>query len=117
MEDEPHEVPCLTDDNVPILLCQSEENDEEAPSFVMTVFTGVELEVFIGLAVTPGWALVDTGAQHGVLGPQAYQQIFERLVLHGLKPRIIDTLQLTASGVGALPSSSSLPRSQLASKE
>ena len=49
---------------------------------------------FIGLTIAPGFALVDTGAQHGVLGPTSYKQVEERLTVHGLKPRLIETLQL-----------------------
>ena len=32
-----------------------------------------ELDSFIGLTVTPGLALVDTGAQHGVIGPKGFE--------------------------------------------
>jgi hypothetical protein len=55
---------------------------------------------FIGLTIAPGFALVDTGAQHGVLGPTSYKQVEDRLSVHGLKPRIVETLQLLAAGVG-----------------
>ena len=100
LEDESPEVPCITDDHVPVLPLDADEDVNDGEAFVMTIFTGVELEIFIGLAVTPGYALVDTGAQHGVLGPHAFKQVCEVLAVHGLKPRIIDTLQLTATGVG-----------------
>ena len=97
LEDETYDVPCLTDEGVEVINC----GDEEAgTAFVLTVFSGVELEVFIGLAVTPGYALVDTGAQHGVLGPEAFKAVESSLAVFGLKPRIIPTLQLTATGVG-----------------
>ena len=58
------------------------------------------MEVFVGLAVAPGYALVDTGAQHGVLGPRAYQHVCDVLAEFGLKPRILETLKVNAVGVG-----------------
>jgi len=79
---------------------QEAAEEEAGQAFVFTIFSGIGVEAFIGLAVAPGFALVDTGAQHGVLGPEAYKQVVDRLAVHGLKPRIINTLQLIASGVG-----------------
>ena len=59
------------------LAAETEEYVENSAVFIGAIFTYElthsfaqgELEVFIGLAVAPGYALVDTGAQHGVLGP------------------------------------------------
>ena len=59
-----------------------------------------DIQSFIGLATIPGRALVDTGAQHGVCGEGAYQQIEQCLAVVGLKPRIVPTAQITAIGVG-----------------
>ena len=58
------------------------------------------MEIFVGLCIAPGFGLVDTGAQHGVLGPQAFRQIEQLLAQWDLKPRIIPTLQMKATGVG-----------------
>lgn len=72
-------------------------------SFLLPLYTSIlpeGLGPFIGLTIAPGFALVDTGAQHGVLGPASYAQVEDRLAVHGLKPRVIDTLQLVAAGVG-----------------
>ena len=78
---------------------QEAAEEEAGQAFVFTIFSGIGVEAFIGLAVASGFALVDTGAQHRVLGPEAYKQVVDRLAIHGLKPRIINTLQLIASGV------------------
>ena len=58
------------------------------------------MESFIGLYVTPGFALIDTGAQHGVIGKPDYQTLCERLAVQGLKPRILPTFNANAQGVG-----------------
>jgi hypothetical protein len=74
--------------------------DETQPvAFVLSIFVGVD-SVFVGLSVTPGFALVDTGAQHGVVGKNNFRQLVETLAIHGLKPRPIETLRMTAAGVG-----------------
>ena len=59
-----------------------------------------EIDSFIGLTVTPGLALVDTGAQHGVIGPNGFEQLRGVLAQYGLKPRKIETLKMRATGVG-----------------
>ena len=103
LNDEILDIPGLTDESAPTLACHHSSGaaaQTDSESFCMTVFTGVELGPFIGLKISPRYALVDTRAQHGVLGPYAYAQIIDKLAVHGLKPRIIDTLQLNASGVG-----------------
>ena len=64
------------------------------------IFMMTQFEAFIGLVVNAGCALVDTGAQHGVVGDSEYAQICERLAEHGLKPRILPTFQADAVGVG-----------------
>ena len=60
---------------------------------------------FVGLQVTPGFGLVDTGAQHGVVGLKAYEEHTKALKVHGLKPREVETLKLQAAGIGGKPSS------------
>ena len=59
-----------------------------------------EFEAFIGLVVDAGFALVDTGAQQGLVGDKEYAQICDRLAESGLKPRILPTFQADAVGVG-----------------
>ena len=56
--------------------------------------------VLIGLFVTPGYALIDTGAQHGVIGQPEYELLCECLAAVGLKPRILPTFNANAVGVG-----------------
>ena len=58
------------------------------------------METLIGLFVTAGFGLLDTGAQHGVIGLDDYNRLCERLSLQGLKPRILPTWTATAVGVG-----------------
>ena len=81
-----------------------ESNVQNTTDFVLSNFAAADAEVLIGLSVSPGFALVDTGAQHGVIGSKAYDQVVERLAVHGLKPRIVETLKLQASGVGGTTS-------------
>ena len=81
----------------------ADEPEDNVPgSFITTEFTFAQgaLETFVGLAVAPGCALVDTGAQHGVLGPGSYQHICTVLAEFGLKPRVIETLKMNAVGIG-----------------
>ena len=68
------------------LLDVDDEPEESAGSsgFVFVSFSGVDLETFVGLYVCPGYALVDTGAQHGVIGRAAYDQFVQRLAVQGL---------------------------------
>ena len=48
-----------------------------------------EIDSFIGLTVTPGLALVDTGAQHGVIGQNGFEKLCGVLAQFGLQPRKI----------------------------
>jgi len=84
-----------------------QENSAETTgqSFVFVVsFIGVDTTVFVGLTVTPGYGLVDTGAQHGVVGTSGYNKLEELLAVHGLKPREVETLSMKAAGVGGTTS-------------
>ena len=45
LEDESPEVPCITDDHVPVLPLDADEDVNDGEAFVMTIFTGVELEI------------------------------------------------------------------------
>jgi len=75
--------------------------DAPSQSFLMCSFVLPQaLDTFIGLLVTPGYGLIDTGAQHGVCGPKDYERLCERLAAQGLKPRELETFQANAVGVG-----------------
>ena len=95
---------CNGEPNSTSFLTATAEDDHEEPeqSFhgVVTVLTEGELGTFIGLSVEPGFALIDTGAQHGVLGPSSYDHICDVLARFGLKPRVIPTLKMNAVGIG-----------------
>ena len=54
--------------------------------------------------MTPGFGLVDTGAQHGVIGRRSLEEHVKALRVHGLKPREVETLKLQAAGIGGKPS-------------
>ena len=41
LEDESPEVPCITDDHVPVLPLDADEDVNDGEAFVMTIFTGV----------------------------------------------------------------------------
>jgi len=96
-------VTCLSCSDVPAL---AEEPDDVVDGFVFFtsyIFpSSTDVSSFIGLCVCPGYALIDTGAQHGVMGPQTYDQICEVLARSGLQPRIVPTLELQAAGVGGV---------------
>ena len=78
--------------------------ESNSQPFHMANFTGVDADVLIGLSVTPGYALVDTGAQHGVVGAKSYAAIEDGLAARGMNPRVIETLRLQAAGVGGTTS-------------
>ena len=54
----------------------------------------------IGMIMTPGYGLVDTGAQHGVIGSREYAALCKCLAERGLKPRMLPTFAAKAVGVG-----------------
>ena len=81
----------------------SNAEEPEIQTFIMVAtfsVIGVDVEIFVGLEVAPGLALVDTGAQHAVVGPPAFNVLCLLLEKYGLKPRKIPTLQIPATGVG-----------------
>ena len=57
------------------------EDDDPEPSSVLANFVLFfsllfpDLETFIGLALAAEWALLDTGAQHAVVGPEAWARM------------------------------------------
>ena len=57
-------------------------------------------EIFIGLQVCAGHAVVDTGAQHGICGEKQWEWLRQQLAVRGLKPRKVPTLGVDAVGVG-----------------
>ena len=59
------------------------------------------LPSFIGLVLKPFQALLDTGAQHGVVGKEQYEHIVAFLAEQfKLKPRALPTKKGGAHGVG-----------------
>ena len=76
------------------------EADEDKPAFLISLDFPHTMESFIGMMVTPGYALIDTGAQHGVIGLKEYQGLCERLAAVGLKPKQLPTFLAKAVGVG-----------------
>ena len=62
-------------------MAQEEEqgNEDSQDCTFVLMFVGVDMEIFVGLCIAPGFGLVDTGAQHGVVGPHAYRQTEEFL--------------------------------------
>ncbi len=54
----------------------------------------------IGMLTIPGYGLVDTGAQHGVIGSKSYTALCDCLAERGLKPRTLPTFAAKAVGVG-----------------
>ena len=72
-------------------------------SFVLVIADsaqGTSLSAFIGLSLSTNHGLIDTGAQHGVIGLEQYERIEYFLADHGLKPRLLPTQRGGASGVG-----------------
>ena len=66
---------------------EAEDLDDDGVVSIGAIFTFVEgeLQTFVGSAVAPSYALVGSGAQHGVLGPRAFQNICDVLAEFGLK--------------------------------
>ena len=58
------------------------------------------LQPFIGHGITRGRAVVDTGAQHAVVGSERFAEIEEELAAYNLTPRVVPTLNMKALGVG-----------------
>ena len=84
------------------------ESATENNPFIMCTYTLAQCkaekdaESFNGLTVSPGRGLLDTGAQHGVIGEPDYEELCEELATHGLQPREVPTLQANAVGVGGI---------------
>ena len=57
-------------------------------------------EKLILLNVTPGFALIDTGAQHGVIGKENFRKLCERLAKQNLRPREVSSSITGATGIG-----------------
>ena len=63
--------------------------------------TNGPFSVFVGLTLATYLGLVDTRAQHGVIGMDQYEKICEYLSeFHNLKPRLLPTTRGGATGVG-----------------
>ena len=74
----------------------SEDETPQSRSFALVMI----LPTFIGLILAPQQALLDTGAQHGVVGKPQYDRIVQYLAKYGLKPRLLPTRPGGAQGVG-----------------
>ena len=90
-------------------LATAPSGNETTSLFIMPVFTFPQqsteedsMTTLIGLYVTPGFGLLDTGAQHGVIGSSDYDHLCQRLASQGLKPRPLLTLKANAIGVGGI---------------
>ena len=67
---------------------------------ILTVYAFPEaVSTLIGLVVAAGLGLLDTGAQHGVIGKAEFEEFCERLKSFGLKPRQLPTFTAVAAGV------------------
>ena len=79
------------------------EDEDSSLLLVQYSFQGVDFDAiertFIGLQMSPMYALVDTGAQHAVVGPTTWKQMKQYLATFGLKPRKVPTIQMQAAGV------------------
>ena len=58
------------------------------------------IPLFTGLVVTPGYALLDTGAQQAVMGKREFDDLVERLRVFGLKPNVLPTNTRGGAGIG-----------------
>ena len=91
--------------NVQFIQSSTAEDAKSTTSFASVFLIFFSFPAFVGLLVTPGFGLVDTGAQHGVIGRRAFEEHVKALRVHGLKPREVETLKLQAAGIGGKPSS------------
>ena len=81
----------------------TDSSSEYCRSFVLMNTTSAKtfnLSTFIGLSLSTSHGLVDTGAQHGVIGKEQYVCVVSFLQTFGLKPRLLPTQRGGASGVG-----------------
>ena len=79
--------------------CPDPVVDEDPPAFIVS-FDFPSVESMIGMLTIPGYGLVDTGAQHGVIGSKEYTALCDCLAERGLKPRTLPTFAAKAVGVG-----------------
>ena len=75
-------------------------SDDSKPTFVLWWYLIAGEFSLLGLVMIAGFGLIDTGAQHGVIGMFDFEEFCKALARFGLKPREIPTLELTAVGVG-----------------
>lgn len=55
---------------------------------------------FIGINLSADQGLLDTGAQHGIIGVKALGILEAELYKHGLKPRVVPSEMTGATGIG-----------------
>eukprot|EP00971_Amphidinium_carterae_P190729 3784927-Amphidinium_carterae.1 len=58
------------------------------------------LDKFVGLQMTSNLALIDTGAESGVMGSKARERLVCELAKYGLTPQRVPAARTSASGVG-----------------
>ncbi|MEC8482419.1 MAG: C2HC-type zinc finger protein, partial [Pseudomonadota bacterium] len=75
-------------------------SDDSKPTFVLWWYLIAGEFSLLGFVMIAGFGLIDTGAQHGVIGMFDFEEFCKALARFGLKPRVIPTLELTAVGVG-----------------
>ena len=62
-------------------------------------------DIFVGLTLPAGMCLVDTGAQHAVVGQKAFDRHVKYIKEHyDLKPKQVKTLDVKACGIGGATS-------------
>ena len=55
---------------------------------------------FIGFTIPADTTLLDTGAQHGVCGPEHFKRLESKLREYNVKLREVDITQRGATGIG-----------------
>ena len=79
-----------------VLSDMADDSDDDTAGDLWTE----QVKEYTGLSVIPGFALIDTAAQHGTIGSSDYRRLCERLAVQGLKPRAVPTRSVRSVGVG-----------------
>ena len=66
---------CVAGD--PPLPIEDQKREDGEPQYMHPSFIAVDITIFIGLEVTLGHALIDTGAQHGVVGIELFKHLYD----------------------------------------
>ena len=79
----------------------TDDSSRDSIGLRMTRVYPIDTTSFAGLSMLPGHALVDTGAQSGVVGLKCWQIWVAGLAEHGLQPLFIEMpADLEAGGIG-----------------